>query len=738
MFYLWSCWSQRDARAFGLVFLFLLSVFLSSPVLAQESDPLRMKAEADLKDLRRRPRNTSEERARLRADLLTFRRTYPGTDLAIEAARLLKQLPSPLDQLDPKNIPELEKFSWQPKELVAILGEHRGRHGAEVRAVAVSSDSKLVASGGQSLVRIWDASTMRLKSLLGHSHTVTSVVFSPDTKKLVVGGGSGLIRVWDISDPEKSRLYARFRAGSGPVYGVDFHPEGKLFAAASFSSTIHLYDVSGPKGKEVLLTNAHDKPITALVFAPDGKSLVTGSNDLTLRLWVPTGKDLQERGIGRGHSKGITALAYAPTGRMLASADSTGTILLWSPASLSRPRLTIPSFKSRVYSLAFSRTGSTLAAAYADGTTRLYAVSPRPRERARLFGHLGAVQAVAFSPDGKTLITGGKDYTVRAWDLTGRNPSQRFEPWSHLSRVYSLAFSPDDTNLATGSLDQVVRLWDVTQPQPKTVKYLKDLDAPVYAVAYSPDGSRIAAGGKTTTVRQWETSTARLRLSLTDLPNRVEDLTYTPDGQHLITQSPGGCLLWDAVRSQVLHRFEGEEERFNCIALSPDGKRLAYGCGQRLYKDGKPVFTEDRQPVYTECVIRLFDVQEGRELAKFDALKVPVYNLTFTADGQQLFAGVYEAKLQHWEVGEEKLTEGKAWEGVHGYVSKSVASPDGRYLITRGVDSRLIQWDRETGKRLKQWVIPETITSLAVTSDSRHLALGFATGVIYVLRLETL
>src|SRR5262245_59814845 len=55
---------------------------------------------------------------------------------------------SPLDALDPKKIPALEKFDWQPKELVAVLGEHKGRQGNTVTTVAFHPDGKHVASGG--------------------------------------------------------------------------------------------------------------------------------------------------------------------------------------------------------------------------------------------------------------------------------------------------------------------------------------------------------------------------------------------------------------------------------------------------------------------------------------------------------------------------------------------------------------------------------------------------------------
>jgi hypothetical protein len=44
---------------------------------------------------------------------------------------------SPLDKLDPAQIPAAERFDWQPKELVAVLGEHRRRHWGDVFAVVV-------------------------------------------------------------------------------------------------------------------------------------------------------------------------------------------------------------------------------------------------------------------------------------------------------------------------------------------------------------------------------------------------------------------------------------------------------------------------------------------------------------------------------------------------------------------------------------------------------------------------
>ena len=67
-------------------------------------------------------------------------------------------MPSPLDKLDPLAIPSLERFDWQPKELVAVLGEHRGRPWTPVNfaGLSYSADGKTILSQGIGEARLWD------------------------------------------------------------------------------------------------------------------------------------------------------------------------------------------------------------------------------------------------------------------------------------------------------------------------------------------------------------------------------------------------------------------------------------------------------------------------------------------------------------------------------------------------------------------------------------------------------
>jgi len=62
----------------------------------------------------------------LAKEVQAFKGKYGGTPAAIKAAELLMKLPSPLDQLDPKKLPDDAKAAWKamgmevPKELVAV------------------------------------------------------------------------------------------------------------------------------------------------------------------------------------------------------------------------------------------------------------------------------------------------------------------------------------------------------------------------------------------------------------------------------------------------------------------------------------------------------------------------------------------------------------------------------------------------------------------------------------------
>jgi WD40 repeat protein len=723
------------ALTLSAIVLLALALLADRPAPGQGPRAAEIKAEAALARLRERLADRpSADLPKLRKELVALRLTCPGTPTDTQIAATLSQVPSPLDRLQASTIAPLEKFNWQPKELVGVLGEHRGRHAASVSCVAVSPDSSLIASGGANLVRLWSPTNMRLQARLGHYYGVTSISFSKDSKSFAVGGGYGRVDVWDVVKDASPKLRFTINAGSSVVYSVSFHPNNKVVAVGGHDNSVRLYDVSGKAVKSLVEVTTHKQPVTAVAFSPDGKTLASGSSDMTVKLWSFDGADIKERSVLEGHSAGITSLAFSPSGKTLASGCSDGTMRLWTMPAGPRPKphAAHQGPKGAVTAMSFSKSGMTLAAACGDNTARLWAVGSRFKERGRLEGHAGVVRGVAYSPDMKLLVTGGEDWMVRTWDLTKTRPTERFVPWSHLSAAYSVAFSPDSHTLVSGSQDRVVRFWDLDRPAPRTRNYLKFEVSPVYTVAYSPDGKRVAAGGAHTTVKQWDAIGGKTRASLAGHPSHVFALAYTPDGTHILTGSHKELLLFDAVKGAEVRRFPAHETLLTCMALTPNGRYALSGSGTYLYDKQGRIMYKKGQPLYNDCVLRRWDLESGAEAHTIKDNTRPFSCAVFSADSRQLYAGPV---LRRWNVKEKASDEVAVWKGLDPYANQMAATPDGKALVIRSSDGLVTVWEIASGKRLFQWTFHESIGQIAVSAECRHVAVGLTTGVVYVLRL---
>lgn len=299
---------------------------------------------------------------------------------------------------------------------------------------------------------------------------------------------------------------------------------------------------------------------------------------------------------------------------------------------------------------------------------------------ASLKGHNGCIMALAFAPNRDTLASGAVDGTVRMWDFSGTKPRERYQLNRHKDAVHSLAFTQDNTILASGSgsMDGLIWLWNLAEDQPRELAYLQGHQGSVDALAFSRDGRMMASGGNDLTVRLWDVAgrQSRQRTLLKGHLKPIRAVSFAPDGQSLASCGQDYTVrLWNIGRMWSTERAVlAHDGHVNALSFSPDGKTLATAC-------------QDQS-------IRLWDL----------TLPKPKVRAVLT--------------------------------GHNGIARAVLISSDGSLVVAVSEGRQVIQWEFESGAKLREWLLPKTLNfTFAFTHDGRYLANGSSDGPINVYRV---
>jgi WD40 repeat protein len=599
-----------------------------------------------------------------------------------------------------------------PAGVLTRIASSRMRHNDRVRAMAISPNGRLLATGGGYRLRVWDTATGKLKrqfeigSSWGHK-----ITFSTDSLILTsVDGYHDLTcRRFDLgTGKELSRFHLDLDDDA------DLSADGTLLAVACDDQIVRLFDTAtGRKTGQFKIPLGGSNVRVAL--RPDGKTLaVTDSKNTSVRIYdLPSGNLLVEF---PGETAPFSALLFSHDGRSLVAHNGKRKeISIWDPATgKARLRLNASLGDSRAF--CFSRDDKVLAIVWPEAPD-VVLWDLTTGQQVRRISTLSPAKRLQLAPDGKTVFAESRDGAILAWDVesgkvlpVSANPitsvrelrfdasgkrligcTDVFRAWDSATGRELRAFphapgisalSPDERLLASSSANGSIRLLDAA-----TGREIRSWEAharALWVLQFSADGKRLfSTGGWDPRIAVWDVAQgSRLR----ELPaNRegVTQLAVSPNGRFLASvgnpsAEDGDLRIWDLDRGCERYRLAVHLQAKHYPVFSPDGRWLAAASGRPGVRN-------------SSGEVQVWEVLTGRLLGSLTGHKEQVTALAFSVDSRMLASGSQDRTVRLWDLASRQ--ECQRLQGHEGTILSLAFSPDNLRLAASSPDAPVYIWD---------------------------------------------
>lgn len=560
-------------------------------------------------------------------------------------------------------------------------------HDAEVTALDVSANGKLVASGqagspirkgAPSPVLIWNFDARELfRDFFGLAHSVLCVRFSPDGRFVVATGANQMIYVWDVSTGEA--VFSR-RTESPCFLGV----WGPMIQGGRYPSYI--------------LCTTYDSQVLLHQLSFD-----VGSMGYQLSSEVV---QFPSTGFQRKHICGVVADEFLITGT---SAGDLCVISLRAKVF----RAALPVCTNGVTGIA--KCGDCLIAAGGDG--RVKALQGNDTQWDVLAENCleAGIMALAPSADGQELVCGTRN--GKLWRLLSSDLTAALQSASHTGEVTDIAFGPDSDVICTASDTGEIFITDLSDYMPiATVQHT----SPVRGVAMSSSGrGEILAAYDDGYVRCWAASRGECA-PIWQVQAHRGGVTVVKESQNFFVTGGSDCAVkfWHRTTMELLTTFHnhakpvsdliidnekphqvhsGSEDRSVVTYDLKMNKTLIQHSTSSSYVTGVSQRKEHEQEVVTcslDGKIMFWDVDYPDPVGYMESPEQASQRLRcceVSPSGRYIAVGTDDGRLYIYDLVQQGCIQ--ECEGHSSGVSRVRWSPDQKQVVSAGKDGCVIIWN---------------------------------------------
>ncbi|MDA0245344.1 MAG: AAA family ATPase [Chloroflexi bacterium] len=574
------------------------------------------------------------------------------------------------------------------------------------------SENWLVLGGEDGQTTIWRRDDLGGEpiQMKNHDGSIYGVAISNDEAWLVTAGADANAYLYDLQEVVRegeAAVAQELNAHTGQIFAVAISPDNEWIVTAGGTppwiavdprdAVVMVWEREDLSEPVAILTD-HDAHVAAVDITADSEWLVTASWDHTARLYDLLNLD-DEAYVLRGHEDHVVDVAFADGGQRIVTGSTDQTVRIWDLESAEQGLIASPllldNHNNPIQQMAINPTSDWLATASDDGQVWLWHLATNNPAWAQYELVQGGSRALAFSPNGRWLATAAGEGDLRLWDMSRDDPSARFVRLGGSPPAVShLVFSADGRWLAAAGAGGIVLVWD-----------MEALDAP----------PQVVRGVGLGMVQQllFSTGTDETRQEVVDwliVAVREEGRSFNAEIQ-----------LWPMGEwtSEASVRWTGHTDTINSMAVSPDGRWLVSGSGDRTVRRWD-LFNPSAEPT----VLR--DYPDG------------VRKVAISPDGRWLAVGGWSPDLYLWDLGDLTAVP-LVFRDHDAWIDDLAFSRNGEWLVSGSYDDTARLWYLESAPNIASVALrahEDTVGVVAIRADDHWLMTGGDDGAVMVWSLQ--